>query len=131
MHSLLSRFDHFRLTFAILTVEFQAAQIQSEWQGDAAEPPPHLDYIHGVINDEKRRTRLDMPEYQALDVLCQRDNGKCVMLYMVPDPELDPNDTSSDLPLGALHLVMCCTVPTPDKEVARKSFSCLSLGPFV
>ena len=96
------------------------SQIQSQWDGA---DPPGLDYIHGVVNDERRRSRLNLPEYEALHELCETMAGKRVMLCMVPDPDLDPAGVTSDLPIGALHLVMCCTI-----EMIDRVCDCLGLG---
>eukprot|EP01049_Picozoa_sp_SAG25_P004739 SAG25_NODE_305_length_10124_cov_16.774464_12_plen_508_part_00 len=92
----------------------QPSTIQAEWGAHA----PGLDYIHGVVNNERRRTRLNLPPYEAMHELCQRDNGKRVMLYLVADPDLDPRHrSSSSVPLAALHLVMCADIDMVDSII--------------
>ena len=94
-----------------LAAGLQASQIQSQWVGE----PPDLDYIHSVINAERVRSRVNLPEYEALQSMCESAAGKRVMLCLIPDPQLDPSETPSELPFEALHLVMCCTLTMVDR----------------
>ena len=76
-------------------------------------PPPPLGYIQQVIDEERRRTRARLPPYEAVHLMC-RDllaEQHRVILYLVPDPDLDPADFTSGLgvPVGALHIVVCST----------------------
>ena len=76
-------------------------------------PPPPLGYIQQVIDEERRRTRAGLPPYEAVHLMC-RDllaEQHRVILYLVPDPDLDPADFTGGLgvPVGALHIVVCST----------------------
>ena len=86
------------------------SEIQSRWNIEAS-PMPTLMYIHGVVNEERRRGRLALPPYEAMHVMCKdmADDRK-VMLYLVADPNADSTDS-----VDALHLVMCCTPSMIDR----------------
>ena len=66
-----------------------------------------------MIDEERRRTRAGLPPYEAVHLMC-RDllaEQHRVILYLVPDPDLDPADFTGGLgvPVGALHIVVCST----------------------
>ena len=66
-----------------------------------------------MIDEERRRTRARLPPYEAVHLMC-RDllaEQHRVILYLVPDPDLNPADFTGGLgvPVDALHIVVCST----------------------
>ena len=93
------------------------SEIQSRWNSHVDGECPELMYIHGVVNEQRRRGRLAMPPYEAIHVMCKHlATDQKVMLYMSADDTLDPDSDSSD-DVRALHLVMCCTLEMVDQLV--------------
>jgi hypothetical protein len=76
------------------------------------EDAPRREYIRGVINKERRRTRLQTPPYEAVHTLALADQGR-IILYLVADPKVTVPDNST-LPVGATHLVMIATAEMVD-----------------
>ena len=69
-------------------------------------PPPPLSYIQQVIDRERRDTRAGLPQYEALHLMC-RDllaEEHRVILYLVPDPNLDPTDFTGGRSGADLHV---------------------------
>ena len=94
-----------------------ASTIQS-MLAHTSEPPPTVDAIHYTMDNEWWRTRCGLEAYEAMHWMC-RDllaDQQRVMLYLVHDPDIDPDDYPNGLglPVGALHLVMCATVDMVD-----------------
>jgi hypothetical protein len=87
-----------------------AAEIQSLMPA----PAPRLECIQWTIDNERRRTRGGLRPYEALHSICTEvlADSNQVLLYMVPDPDIDwdPRQSSASAPLGALHIAMFGTL---------------------
>ena len=81
-------------------------------------------HIQYTMDNERRRTRCGLEAYEVVHWMCRdllADQHR-VMLYLVSDPDVNPDDYADGfaLPVGALHLVMCATIAMIDalcKEV--------------
>ena len=79
---------------------------------------PPLEAIQYTMDNERRRTRCGLEAYEAVHWMCRdllADQHR-VMLYLVSDPDVNPDDYADGfaLPVGALHLVMCATIAMID-----------------
>ena len=87
-----------------------AAEIQSLMPA----PAPRLECIQWTIDNERRRTRGGLRPYEALHSICTEvlADSNQVLLYMVPDPDIDwdPRQSSASAPLGALQIAMFGTL---------------------
>ena len=87
-----------------------AAEIQSLMPA----PAPRLECIQWTIDNERLRTRGGLRPYEALHSICTEvlADSNQVLLYMVPDPDIDwdPRQSSASAPLGALHIAMFGTL---------------------
>ena len=89
------------------------AKIQAELQLSVCGGSPHLSYIHTVVNNERRRMRMQMPAFEAVDWMCRKvlAGQQRVILYHVADPAILPEDYAhSPAPPGAMYLVVCSTM---------------------
>lgn len=77
-------------------------------------PAPRLECIQWTIDNERRRTRGGLRPYEALHLICTEALAETnqVLLYMVPDPDIDwdPRESSMSAPIGALQIAMFGTL---------------------
>ena len=101
-----------------------ALEIQALLPEDPPRPP--LDYIQTTIDNERRRTRAGLPAYEALHLMCRdilaEAEEKIVMLYLVDDPAVNPDDYPKGLglPVTALQIVVCATVDMVDSMLSAE-----------
>ena len=87
-------------------------------QGLMPDPAPRLECIQWTIDNERRRTRAGLRPYEALHSICTEKLAETnqVLLYMVPDPDIDwdPRESSTSAPIGALQIAMFGTLAMVD-----------------